>query len=280
MNNDWKDARKEYENIEIPVELEQRVQKGIRQGRAARRGKRAALRTAGAFAACFAVLFAGLNLSPVFATACSDVPVVGGLFRVLTVRSYTERSGDRTVEVSQPAVSGADAFAEKINAEIQERVDEKITEGNQLVSEYKEAFLSTGGTEAEWKQHDNQVSVTYEIKSQTDSTVSFVVDTSVSIASAYQEQFFYNLDVAGDRELTLQDVLGDDWVQMCNDSVRAQMAASSDPSVYFGADMGGFSTVDADTDFYLGADGNPVLVFPRATVAIGAMGPVEFEIQK
>ena len=42
-------------------------------------------------------------------------------------------------------------------------------------AEYKKAYFATGGTEEEWAQHNNKVTVTYEVKSQTDETVSFVV---------------------------------------------------------------------------------------------------------
>ena len=65
---------------------------------------------------------------------------------------------------------------------------------------------------------------------------------------------------------------------VCNDSIRSQMAAAEDPSVYFDESMGGFTTVDETTQFYLNGDGAPVVVFAPYTVAIGAMGTVEFEI--
>ena len=278
--NELQEAKTEYEAIEIPAELSDRVGAGIAEGRRRASRRRTWLRSAGSIAACVVVLFAGLNLSPTFAAAAADVPVVGGLFRVMTVRSYTVQNEDETIHVDQPAVSGGDAFTQEINREIQERVDAKTAEGKELVAEYKEAFLSTGGTEAEWAQHDNQVSVTYTVESQTDTTVSFVVDTSVSIADAYQESYYYNLDVKNDRELTLKDLLGDDWVDVCNASIRQQMADSKDPSVYFDKSMGGFTTVDETTSFYINASGDPVVVFPRATVAIGAMGAVEFPIAK
>ena len=38
--------------------------------------------------------------------------------------------------------------------------------------------------------------------------------------------------------------------------------------------------MDESTGFYLNQAGNAVVVFPRAAVAIGAMGVVEFEIVK
>lgn len=159
-------------------------------------------------------------------------------------------------------------------------MDAKIAEGEEIIAQYKEAFLATGGTEEQWAEKDNTVSVTYDIKSQTDTTVSFVVDSYVSIANAYQEQVYYNLDLAENREITLADLLGENWVEICNESIRTQMAESEDPSVFFTEDMGGFTTVDETTSFYINEAGNPVVVFPQYTVAVGAMGNVEFEISK
>ena len=273
---EFENAKMEYEETPVPEELNDRVRAGIRQGRA-NRARRIWKRRLGTVAACFVVVVGALNLSPTVAAAAADVPVLGGLFQVLTVRSFTDENEDRTVEVEQPGLTGSD-FADQIDAEIQERVDAKIAEGEQLIAEYKDAFFATGGTQEDWEQHDNQVSVTYEIKSRTNTTVSFVVDSYVSIAGAYQEQVYYNLDLANDKELTLADVLGADWVDICNESIKAQMAAAEDPSVYFDESMGGFTTVDETTQFYLNGDGAPVVVFAPYTVAIGAMGTVEFEI--
>lgn len=276
--NEFEQAKKEYEQIPVPEELADRVQAGIRQGRA-KRMQRKWKRGAGAVAACLVLVVGTLNISPTVAAAAADVPVLGGLFQILTVRSYQDTNEDRTVEVEQPGLSGG-ALAQQVSEEIQERVDAKIAEGEEIIAQYKEAFLATGGTEEQWAEKDNTVSVTYDIKSQTDTTVSFVVDSYVSIANAYQEQVYYNLDLAESREITLADLLGENWVEICNESIRTQMAESEDPSVFFTEDMGGFTTVDETTSFYINEAGNPVVVFPQYTVAVGAMGNVEFEISK
>ncbi len=278
MMNEFEQAKKEYEQIPVPEELADRVQAGIRQGRA-KRMQRKWKRGAGAVAACLVLVVGTLNISPTVAAAAADVPVLGGLFQILTVRSYQDTNEDRTVEVEQPGLSGG-ALAQQVSEEIQERVDAKIAEGEEIIAQYKEAFLATGGTEEQWAEKDNTVSVTYDIKSQTDTTVSFVVDSYVSIANAYQEQVYYNLDLAENREITLAELLGENWVEICNESIRTQMAESEDPSVFFTEDMGGFTTVDETTSFYINEAGNPVVVFPQYTVAVGAMGNVEFEISK
>ena len=115
--NEFEKAREDYEQIPIPAELEERVQAGIRQGKAAhRKAKRQRhwKRSVGAVAACFAVLVGVLNVSPTVAATAADVPVLGGLFQVLTVRSFTDKTEDRTLEVKQPGVTGG-ALAEQVN---------------------------------------------------------------------------------------------------------------------------------------------------------------------
>ena len=55
------------------------------------------------------------------------------------------------------------------------------------------------------------VVIDYEIKSQSETTVSFVVDFAEGWVSAQQQRFCYNLDLADNRNITLQDLLGEDW---------------------------------------------------------------------
>ena len=115
------EARKTYEDTPIPEALGFRVQEGIRQGRARYRARRSrVIRRWSAAAACFCLVLAGLNLSPTVAQAAAQVPVLGGLFRVLTFVEY-----DRTVDgihydVSAPQVEAEGDLAEKVNAAIQE----------------------------------------------------------------------------------------------------------------------------------------------------------------
>ena len=284
--NKWTSAKNDYEQIPIPEELADRVQAGIRQGKAAHHrsvGARRAWRSVGTVAACFALLLGGLNLSPTFAAAAADVPVLGGVFQVLTVRSYETTQGQTNYQVSVPEIEADSDLADKVNAEIQERVDQHLAETKELFAEYKEAFLATGGTEEEWEQRQMDVIVDYEIKSQTSTTVSFVVDLFQGSFNAYNQQYFYNLDLENDRDITLKDLLGEDWVNICNTAIQAQIDASVDEdgfTYFFPADQGGFTTVDENTSFYIRDDGVPVVVFPRYSIAAGAAGAVEFPIEK
>ena len=71
----------------IPDELSSIVNKTI----ATRRRKNRALPWIASVAAACALLFAGVNASPAFAKAMSDVPVLGEIVKVMTIREYAEQ---------------------------------------------------------------------------------------------------------------------------------------------------------------------------------------------
>lgn len=184
-------------------------------------------------------------------------------------------------QVSVPEIEAAGPLAQQINAAIQEKVDAHLAKARQDWADYQEAFLSTGGTQAELAEREMNVIVDYEIKSQTDTRVSFVVTLAEGWVAAFEERYYYNLDLANNQPLTLEMLLGENWVQICNESIQRDIAASADEtgfSYFFPPEEGGFSTVDADTTFYIRADGVPVVTFAKYEIAAGAAGIPEFPI--
>ena len=280
--NEFKRAKEGYETTPIPPELESRVQEGIRQGRANYRARRnRTVRRWMATAACFALLLAGLNLSPTFAKAAENVPVLGGLFRVMTFVSYNTSDDGINYAVTVPRLEADGELAEQVNEAIQARVDAHLDRARQDWEEYREAFFATGGTEEEWGDREMDVYVDYEIKSQTDTRVSFVVTLAEGWVASMEERSYYNLDLAGDRNLGLRDVLGLDWRAICNESIRQQIGESVDEegfTYFFAPEDGGFSSVELGTEFYIREDGTVVVVFPKYSIAAGAAGFPEFPI--
>ena len=280
--NEFKNAKEAYDNTPIPAELSERVQVGIREGKSqyrARRGR--TIRSWGATAACFAVLLAGLNLSPTIAKAAAGVPVLGGLFQVLTFVDYDKTEDGIHYDVTVPQLEAEGALAERVNAVVQEKVDAHLAKAQQDWDDYREAFFATGGTEEEWADREMDVLVDYEIKSQTDTQVSFVVTLAEGWVASMQERYYYNLDLSENRDLTLRDYLGEDWVNVCNASIQEQIDASVDEegfTLFFTPEMGGFTTVDETTGFYVREDGTVVVCFPEYSIAAGAAGMPEFPI--
>lgn len=280
--NEFKRAKEEYDNVPIPEELSERVRAGIREGEERYRARRRqSVRRWVATAACFSLLLAGLNLSPTLAKAAAEVPVLGGLFRVLTFVNYDKTEDGIHYDVSVPKVEAEGSLAERVNAAIQEKVDAHLARAQQDWDDYREAFFATGGTEEEWSDREMDVIAGYEIKSQSDTRVSFVVTLGEGWVSSMEERYYYNLDLSGDRDLTLRDYLGDTWVETCNAAIERQIAESVDEegfTLFFAPEEGGFTTVDETTGFYVREDGTVVVCFPRYSIAAGAAGIPEFPI--
>ncbi len=286
------DGKKAYESMEIPEELSGTVNGLIEADKRKRKGKtlRFLYRRGAAAAAC-AVLFAvGLNTNAAFAQTASEIPVIGALARVLTIRSFQETEGDYQMNVEVPAVEAekGEAFADRVNAEIETIVDRYTAQAKEEFEAYKEAFFATGGTEEEWNGRQMDIVVDYEVCYQQDPVLSLELVTAKGWVAASEERHYYNLDLEKEKELTLADVLGDDWISICNAEIdrqiREQIAA--DPGLsYFGygdndlAELK-FRTVDGETDFYLNAAGEAVVVFPEYAIAPGYMGYREFVIGK
>ena len=272
-------SREVYERIPIPDNLDERVREGVRQGRAARaaRRRRRVQRWFGA-AACFAVLFMGLNLSPTVAHAAAGVPVLGGLFQVLTVVRYDRSEDGVNYTVDVPVVEAEGDTAAAVNAAIQAEMERRLEQARRDWADYQEAFFATGGTEEEWAGREMDVIIDYAVKYQSETQVSFVVTMAECWVAAQEEWYCYNLDLAGDKTITLRDLLGENWADICNEAIRRQIGESRDSALFFAPAEGGFTTVDESTAFYIRADGVPVVVFPRGSIAARAAGVLEFPL--
>ena len=223
-----------------------------------------------------------LNVSPPVAAAAADLPVLGPLFQVLTVRAYDQTEDGIDYHVSAPGVISDSELAQRVNQEIQERVDALTAQAQRDWEDYREVFLATGGTQEQWESREMNVIVDYEIKSQSENAVSFTVDFGEGWVTAAQERYCYNLDLSEDRDITLQDLLGDAWLERCNQAVQSYIAAHTDEhgyTLFFDSEAGGFTTVDESTRFYIRSDGIPVLVFQEYTIAAGAAGIVEIPVE-
>ena len=314
-------AKKIYEETEIPKELhgmvagliendrekrsgkysessehkkkDQDVENILSMKKIRRRKKYMLKRTAAAAAAVIVVFTAGLNVNEAFAETAASLPVIGQLAKVLTVRSYHGGEGDFNIDMEIPAIESAGSgeisdteFTEKINSEIEKISDEYMTQAKAEFEDYKEAFFATGGTEEEWNDRKMDIIIDYDIKYQSNPILSLELKTAKGWVAAAEERHYYNLDLSADRELKLEDVLGEDWKEICNRETDRQIReqiASDDSLSYFGYGDNGltaekFTSVEEDTDFYINADGKVVLVFPEYSIAPGYMGVREFAV--
>lgn len=310
---EFDEAKKKYEEIEIPSELNLLVRQAIKTAEKNRKNERRLYSkeelqmskkyTGLKVAACVAVLMVGgftvaLNTNESFAKAAAKVPVLESIAKVMTFRSYQEKDADKkvTVEVPHLVTEGANNqeqeaqvrdlsnkdFMEEINQRIDETVQAYVTEANGHIADYKEAFLATGGTEEEFAAKNIKVDVTYDVKCDTANMLSFVLTANENWSGAYGVNYYYNLNLETGTIITLKDLLGEDYIEVANAQIKAQMeerVTDNEDYSYFTPEEGGFETIDDMTQFYINEAGNPVIAFEKYAVAPGFMGVQEFEIK-
>ena len=287
------DAKKRYHEIPVPEELPERVRNEIEKADKQETGgnrkknrkflKRTETKGLVAAAAAMAVFITALNTSTVFAESIDGIPVIGAVARVLTFRSYQAESDDLKISVDIPAI---DIIAEEtgeapqsVNEEIYNMCSQYAEEAVKRAEEYKQAFLDTGGTEEEWAAHNIEIRVDFDVKAQTDKYLSVAVMRTENWNSAYNEIRYYNFDLETGKEVTLADLLGDDYAQIADADILQQIKEREETGAidYWEEDFAG---VADDTVFYINEAENPVIVFESYEIAPGAAGEPEFEITK
>ena len=139
-----------YENIEIPGELDQVVQDALAEGLEQRRKNRVRdlSRRLGPMAAVFLLCtVTALNISPTFAAAACDLPVVGGLCQVFLFREYHKEDDIKYIDAKIPQIknTGKTELEQRINQEIQKAVYDCLAASEARAKDYHDAFIATGG---------------------------------------------------------------------------------------------------------------------------------------
>jgi hypothetical protein len=271
-------AERIYNAVEIPEELGSVVSGAIKKGK--RVSKVLRFTRPFAVAAAFLLVFTGaLNISEPFARAVSVVPVIGGVARVLTFRQYEEKTPSFVIRVKTPALSGLSdsAYQKRVNTEIDKRMSEIEAKIKAQVEKDREAFIKTGGKAEDFRPV--LISIDYEVKSDSGNILSFVISKGVTSYAAYSEFYYYNIDVANSREITLEAIFGKDYITKINDEVSKQIAEriAKGEAGYFTGNMG-FKTISDKQGFYINEKGNPVIVFEKYAITAGAYGRQFFEI--
>lgn len=289
-------AKQRYNEIPIPDELSGRIQLEVRlaKERQAEDEKREKvklpkrpipfrrLQKSAAAAAAVLLIFAGaLNTNMAFAKSAEELPVIGVLARVLTFRSYEEKTDDLEISVEIPSI---DMIAEDlkgaeqpVNEEILRLCEQYAAEAEKRAIEYRDAFFATGGTEEECKAHNIQIRVWYEVKAQSDKYLSLAVMGTENWTNAYSRTKYYNIDLQSGSLVSLSDILGENYKQKADQEISRQIRERQKAGgVYFD----GFEGISEDTQFYLNESGEPVIVFEPYEIAPGSEGRQEFVISE
>ena len=165
------------------------------------------------FAAVAASLLVVLpNVSASAAEVLEQIPVLGSLVQVVTLRNYLYDDGHSFADVSVPQVLEGGQAGSSVNAAVQADIDRLLDQFQQDAE-----VLAQGGYQS--------LDVSYEVTADTDRWFTLCVSALQTQASGYQILRYYHIDKSTGEMATLSDLFpsGSDYVSVLSDEVRRQM---------------------------------------------------------
>ena len=265
----WKE---EYDQIPVPQEARDRIEAGIMRARLEKKrsDRMKNMKRTGVTAAALVLTFGiAVNASPVVAQAMDGIPVIGSIARVVTIRNYNESTDNGMMaDISVPQIDGNVAANVEMDAYAKE-----------LIARYeKEVVAQLGQEEGHYALESS-----YEVVSDDDKYVSIRINTVETMASGAEFVKIFTVDKATGQTVSLKDYLNSpEKLEAVSQNIKDQMAAQmaeDEGKVYFTeGEVGGFTGLTGDENFYLNEAGELVIVFGEYEVAPGYMGTVSFTI--
>lgn len=273
MNEQLEQLNSIYKNTPIPDELDFVVKKAIKQSKKRHVGWMKSLVGIGATAAI--IFVTGINASPAFAKALSDVPLVGSLVKVLTFTELKVDDGTAEANIKVPAITNME------NKTLEAALNNKyLEESKKLYSDFtaemKELKKNGGG--------HTGVESGYEVKTDNDQILAigrYVVDTVGSSSTTFK---YDTIDKKNQLLITLPSLFKDDsYIRLISENIKEQMRQQmkADPDKTYWVDdevFENFESIAKDHSFYINNDAKLVISFDKYEVSPGYMGVVKFII--
>lgn len=269
--------RNEYENIEIPDELEFLVRTTIKEQEKKMKRKNIINKSVIAAAVAGVVFVGSINLSSEISYALSEVPVLGSIVRVLTFKTFELKDNNFDAELKTPAIEGLDS---KLEAMLNEKY---LDENQKLYDDFMKEIDEL--KKADMDEAHMGIASGYEVKTDTDKLLvigRYVVNTAGSSSTTIK---YDTIDKQNKLLITLPSLFKDEaYIDIISENIKAQMKEQmkDESNVYWLEDemMGdeNFSKIDKDQSFYITKDNQLVIAFDKYEVAPGYMGNPEFII--
>lgn len=274
---------KEYlDSIEIPESLDtsvkQSIQIGVSQNGKVIRIKRWVRGISTSVAVVVIGFIGSANLSPTFAKAVGEIPVLNKIVEVVTFRQFEYEEENYNATLEAPVIEGLE------NGALQETLNAKYLEENKKLYKQFEAEV------AEMKKLENSghlgVDTGFEIKTNNEELLSigrYVVNT---VGSSSTTITYDTIDKQNEILITLPSLFKDEsYIDVISENIKVQMKErmASDKNQHYWIDgesekIEGFSAIDAEQSFYITEEGKLMISFDKYEVGPGSMGIQEFEI--
>ena len=215
------------------------------------------------------------NVSPKFAYAMQELPIIGDIVKVITIRNYFDKDGNSEIEMEIPNIKNDNNSQSQTNENVNEDV-------NQLTQNILDKFYAEENSE-------NHLSIKVKSDVIENNKYWFTLKLTISevAASSDLKYKYYNIDKRTDEIVKLSDLFDDEnYKKAISEEIKKQMVSrmEKDKDVVYWIDEENeewsFSMIEDNQNFYFSNKGNIVIVFDKYEVGPGATGTPEFEINK
>lgn len=230
-----------------------------------------------ATAACFifVIFFLLPNVSVAYAEAFEEIPIIGRLIKVITVRNYFYSDDYHEMDIDVPKVSGEDGdAADYINNDVNKLTDT-------LVKQFYKDLDSIGDS------GHSSIYVDYETVTNTESWFTLKMRVHEAAGSSNTYYKYYHIDRKSGKIVKLSDLSEDEgFLETLEKEIRQQMRSQMDndsSKIYWLDDSiigKDYVAVTPEHNFFWNENGDLVIVFDKYEVAPGAMGTPEFTVDK
>ena len=230
-----------------------------------------------ASAACFVfiILFLLPNVSVTYAQALEQLPVIGDLVRVVTIRNYYYDDNHWKMDINIPQIESEDSKSvDYINKDVSELT-------TALVNQFYKDLEITGNNGY------GSIHVDYEATTNTDRWFTLKLSVSETAASSNTYFEFYHIDKKQGKIVELGDLFNTDKfsdILVAEIKMQMQEQMANDENISYWINNSGigeeFVTVSADHNFYWNENGDLVIIFDKYEVGPGSMGTPEFVIDR
>ena len=215
------------------------------------------------------------NVSPKFAYAMQELPIIGDIVKVITIRNYFDKDGNSEIEMEIPNIKNDNNSQSQTNENVNEDV-------NQLTQKILDKFYAE-------KNSENHLSIKVKSDVIENNKYWFTLKLTISelAASSDLKYKYYNIDKRTDEIVKLSDLFDDEnYKKAISEEIKKQMISrmEKDNDVVYWIDEENeewnFNMIEDNQNFYLSNKGNIVIVFDKYEVGPGSTGTPEFEINK
>lgn len=251
------------------------------------RNKQSIIKIAASAAAAIITFIVLPNTSASIAHAMEQIPMLGGLVKIVTLRDYEYESERYKADIKVPEivmeeVAQGQGESDEVQNKIKKSIDEINVEIQSITDEIIEQFENETTGEAGYQD----VVVTSEVLATTQDYFTLKVICYRGAGSGYEWNYYYTVDLTTGERLKLKDLFpeGADYITPISENIKQQMQEQmdADDMVRYWLneefDEWNFKSISDETSFYLNEKGNIVIGFNEGEVAPMYMGTVEFEI--